>query len=79
MGITYESTGDARILIDCSPDGVGIVANRDGLMSLARLFTELADHERDHIHLTPAMQLPAASEPLVVAITPTDELPSIAG
>ena len=78
MGISYESIGDARIVVDCSKDGVGIVANRDGLLSLARLFADLAEGESDHIHLTPTMQLPASSEPLAIAIKPSGHLPSVA-
>ncbi|MCP3854492.1 MAG: hypothetical protein GY698_07125 [Actinomycetia bacterium] len=79
MGSTYESLGDARIVVTHSSDGVGIVANRDGLLSLARLFADLTDSEWDHIHLTPTMQLPPSSEPLVIAVKPTDHLPQIAG
>lgn len=78
VGISYESIGEPRILVDCSKDGVGIVANRDGLLSLAKLFSEMAEREWDHIHLWPTMQLPASSEALVVAVKPSRELPAIA-
>lgn len=68
MGIAYESVGRAEITIGSTENGVSIVANRDGLRSLARLFTDLAETDADHIHLTPTMQLTEASEALVVAI-----------
>ena len=79
MGAIYASTGDPRIVVSADPDGVGIVANRDGLRSLGTLLLALAEGtaEADHIHLTPTMQLPRSSEPIVVALKPADQLPAI--
>ena len=67
MGITYESVGDAEIIVGASDDGVSLVANRDGLRPLLHLIEDLlASPSADHIHLTPAMQLAHGSQPLVL-------------
>jgi hypothetical protein len=59
----YESIGYASIEFVSDNDGVLLVANADGLRSLARLFTEMANRSAPtgHIHLTPAMQLSPTS------------------
>lgn len=75
--LTYKPTGYASIEIDISEDGVAIIANADGLRSLAKLFADMADRSTAscHIHLTPSVQLTPASLGLVVARVETGQLP----
>lgn len=73
----YEAVGHASIALDLDADGVGLVANADGLRSLARLFLEMAERSTTtcHIHLTPGMQLTQSSVGLVVARNEHGQLP----
>ena len=64
--LRYESVGYASIEVASNKDGVSLVANRDGLRSLARLFDAMAAHEGEYAHLAllPTLQLTESSEPL---------------
>ena len=63
----YVPVGYANIEFTVSKDGVNLMANADGLLSLARLFEEMAGRAKDsHIHLTPSMQLTNSSQPFGV-------------
>lgn len=76
--VTYESLGFSSIELLSSENGVSLVANADGLRSLARLFDRLARGAElaGHIHLTPSMQLSPGSAPLVVARSEGGSMPN---
>ena len=75
--VSYSAIGfaSAEFSID-KTGGVSLVANADGLASLANLFLELAEQSRPtHIHLTPAMQLTETSVAFVVSRIMIGNLP----
>jgi len=76
--VTYESLGFSSIELLSSEDGVSLVANADGLRSLALLFGKLARGAEltGHVHLTPSMQLTPSSASLVVARSEGGSMPN---
>lgn len=77
--LTYDLIGWPSIeIVVTQKDGVTLVANADGLLTLARLFEQMAGRAQqgDHIHLHPGLNLSPASQPLTVARSDDGTLPN---
>lgn len=72
-GVRIEDYGDGKITVRFQYNCAEILANRDGLISLAQHLLSLAQSEVPpgcHIHYIPGLSLEEDSVPLVIARTP---------